>query len=91
MDNNGRKKFKYARQLTEIAHRDQVSLSIDLADLETYCEGAANEYEGKLAQRVLKNCKRYLSILYNIVQDLLPDYKEREVTAKDALGESSRF
>lgn len=91
VDFSGRKKFKYARQLTEIAHRDQVSLRIDLSDLETYVEGAATEYEGKLAQRVQKNSKRYLSMLYNIVQELLPDYKEREVTAKDALGEFLGF
>lgn len=30
---DGRKKFKYALQLVELAHRDQISLTIDIDDV----------------------------------------------------------
>lgn len=74
----GRKVFKYARQMTELVHRDQTAMYIDLSDLD--------DYDSTLAARVTRNTKRYLSFFYEIVQELLPDYKEKEVTAKDALG-----
>ena len=32
-DNNGQKKFKYAKQLVDIAHREQVSLTLELDDI----------------------------------------------------------
>lgn len=81
MGDNNRKVFKYARQLTELAHRDQVSMHIDLDDLE--------EYDLELCHKVLRNAKRYILFLYEIVQAALPDYKTREVTAKDSLGMTS--
>lgn len=79
---NNRKTFKYARQLTELAHRDQVSMHIELDDLE--------EHDPELCSKVVNNSKRYIALLYDIVQALLPDYKTREVTAKDSLGNSRK-
>lgn len=34
---DGRKNFKYALQLVDLAHRDQISLTIDLDDLGECC------------------------------------------------------
>lgn len=78
IEKNNRKVFKYASQITQLAHRDQVSMYVDLDDLE--------EYDSELCQKVLENSKRYIAFLYEIVQGLLPEYKTREVTAKDSLG-----
>lgn len=33
VDEDGRKNFKYAVQLVELAHRDQISLTIDVDDV----------------------------------------------------------
>ena len=33
MDDNGQKKFKYAKQLVNLAHREQVALTIEIDDL----------------------------------------------------------
>ena len=33
IDDEGNKKFKYARQLVDLAHREQVALTIDIDDL----------------------------------------------------------
>lgn len=77
-EKNNRKVFKYASQITHLAHRDQVAMYLDLDDLEAY--------DSDLCQKVLENSKRYIAFLYEIVQGLLPEYKTREVTAKDSLG-----
>ena len=55
----------------KIAHREQVSLTIDLDDLA--------EYDPDLSDAVVENCRRYTSIFADSVYELLPDYKEKEV------------
>lgn len=37
-DDEGRKKFKYAKQLVLLAHREQVALTIDIDDLGMLCQ-----------------------------------------------------
>lgn len=54
-----------------IAHREQVGLTIDLEDLETF--------DPELSEAVLENTRRYVNLFANVVQDMLPDYKEKEV------------
>lgn len=76
-DDEGNKIFKYAAQLTRLAHREQVNITIDLDDLADYNE--------PLAQAVQQNCRRYVSFFANVIQELLPNYKEHEVVAKDSL------
>lgn len=74
---DGRKKFKYAMQLVELAHRDQISLTIDLDDLA--------EFDPEIAEAVVGNTRRYVLLFSEAVQEMLPDYKQRESVARDAL------
>lgn len=77
VDDNGRKKFPYADQLTKIAHREQVSLTINLDDLA--------EFDEELAVAVQENTRRYNMLAADAVWDLLPDYRENDPPARDAL------
>jgi len=76
-DEQGRKQFKYAEQLTAIAHREQTAIVIDLDDLA--------EQDPELAEAVKENTRRYNILLADVIESLLPDYKEKEVAAQDAL------
>jgi DNA replication licensing factor MCM7 len=60
-----------------LAHREQVNITIDLDDLA--------EYNEQLAQAIQENTRRYVNFFANVIQELLPSYKEREVVAKDSL------
>lgn len=76
-DENGSKVFKYASQLTNIAHREQISIVIDLDDLQ--------EYNESLVEAIIQNNRRYANIFSDVILELLPSYKERTVAAKDSL------
>lgn len=76
-DKTGDKTFKYREQLTRIAHREQIAFVIDLDDLQ--------EFDADLASIVAVNTRRYVNLLYELIQDMLPDFKERPVPPKDAL------
>ncbi|XP_075164013.1 minichromosome maintenance 7 [Haematobia irritans] len=76
-DDDGKKHFVYAQQLVKIAHREQVLLTIDLDHLAEFNEG--------LAEAVVSNSRRYASMFSDVIAEMLPSYKEREVHAKDAL------
>lgn len=76
-DDEGSKTFKYAVQLTRLAHREQVGIIIDLDDLADYNES--------LAEAIQQNTRRYVQFFANVIQELLPTYKERDVVAKDSL------
>ena len=56
----------------KIAHREQVALTIDIEDVQ--------EYDPDLAQAMTENTRRYINLFADAVQEILPDYKEREVT-----------
>ncbi|XP_026280371.1 DNA replication licensing factor Mcm7 [Frankliniella occidentalis] len=76
-DDEGRKQFKYATQLTNLAHREQVSLTIDLDDLE--------DFDSDLAASVIDNTRRYSQLVGDVVSELLPLFKEKEIADKDTL------
>ena len=76
-DDHGNKKFKYAEQLTSIAHREQVEIVIDLDDVA--------QFDEELAEAMRENSRRYNTLVSDVIESLLPDYKEKEVPAKDAL------
>ncbi|XP_048481945.1 DNA replication licensing factor Mcm7 [Plutella xylostella] len=76
-DDEGHKVFKYADQLTRVAHREQTAFLVELDDLHE-----ANE---ELAEAVLRNTRRYTNMVSDVVYDMLPEYKHREVVAKDSL------
>lgn len=69
--------FKYAAQLTNLAHRDQTALTIELDDL--------NEFNDNLVEAVVQNTRRYAKLFSDVVSELLPTYKERTVVSKDSL------
>ncbi|KAH9369748.1 hypothetical protein HPB48_007715 [Haemaphysalis longicornis] len=73
----GKKEFVYSKQLVNLAHREQVALTIDLDDVEDYDSG--------LAEAIMQNARRYCNIFADVVYEMLPDYKQKEVVAKDAL------
>ncbi|KAL1505170.1 hypothetical protein ABEB36_004792 [Hypothenemus hampei] len=76
-DDEGQKNFKYASQMTKLAHREQVALYIELDDL--------SDYNDELAQEVIKNTRRYSTLISEVVYEMLPTFVEREIVAKDAL------
>ncbi len=43
------------------------------------------EYNESLAEAVQQNTRRYVSFFANVISELLPSYKERDVVAKDSL------
>uniref|UniRef100_A0AAR2L4T2 DNA replication licensing factor MCM7 n=1 Tax=Pygocentrus nattereri TaxID=42514 RepID=A0AAR2L4T2_PYGNA len=76
-DDSGKKVFKYGAQLVSLAHREQVALVVDLDDVA--------EEDPELVESVCENTKRYTGLFADAVHELLPEYREREVVAKDAL------
>ncbi|KAL3282490.1 hypothetical protein HHI36_005673 [Cryptolaemus montrouzieri] len=76
-DSKGNKIFKYAEQLTKLAHREQVSLYIELDDI--------NDYDEDLGTAIVNNTKRYSNLFSDIIYNILPEYVQHEVRAKDAL------
>ncbi|KAI4466471.1 dna replication licensing factor mcm family member [Holotrichia oblita] len=71
------KHFKYCEQLTKLAHREKSAMYVELDDL--------HDYDPELADVVVNNSRRYVNMLSDIVQELLPTFKEHDVVAKDAL------
>ncbi|XP_045316516.1 DNA replication licensing factor MCM7 isoform X1 [Leopardus geoffroyi] len=76
-DEFGKKQFKYGNQLVRLAHREQVAMYIDLDDVA--------EDDPELVDSICENARRYTRLFADAVQELLPQYKEREVTNKDVL------
>ncbi|CAH1401536.1 unnamed protein product [Nezara viridula] len=69
--------FKYADQLTKIAHREQVSLYIELDDI--------FEFDNSVIEPILQNSRRYNNIFSDLVYELLPNYKQHDIVGKDTL------
>lgn len=76
-DELGKKQFKYGNQLVQLAHREQVAMYIDLDDVA--------EEDPELVDSICENTRRYARLFADCVQELLPQYKEREVVNKDVL------
>ncbi|XP_026764148.2 DNA replication licensing factor Mcm7 [Galleria mellonella] len=76
-DDEGHKNFKYAEQLTKVAHREQTAFIVDLDDL--------HEVNEELAEAVKSNTRRYTNMVSDVVYEMLPDYKHKEVASKDSL------
>lgn len=56
---------------TKLAHREQVSLVVDLDHV--------SDHDPDLADAIIENTRRYVTIFSDAVQEILPDYKEKEV------------
>lgn len=57
-DKSGTKIFKYRQQLTNIAHREEVSFNIELDDI--------LEFDDELAEAVQYNTRRYTTIVSEV-------------------------
>ena len=55
----------------------QVELVVDLDDVA--------EFDPELAEQIGENARRYTLLFGEVVQEMLPNYKEHDVEAKDAL------
>ncbi|OQR76215.1 DNA replication licensing factor mcm7-like [Tropilaelaps mercedesae] len=73
----GKKVCVYADQLREIAHREQVALTVSLDDM--------NEFDAELSEAIIDNAHRYERVFSDAVFDLLPQMKTRDVLPKDTL------
>ncbi|KAM8794232.1 DNA replication licensing factor MCM7 [Eudromia elegans] len=71
------KEFPYREQLAALAHREQVALVVALDDVA--------EDEPELAEAAGDNARRYGRLFADAVHELLPRYRRREVTRRDAL------
>lgn len=92
MDSNNKNHAKYAEQLAKLAHREQVS---ELIGVITFCViillflvqvslhielDDLDHFDNSLADAVSANARRYASMIADVVQDLLPSYKDHEVS-----------
>ena len=59
-DEHGNKKFKYAEQLTAVAHREQVNIIIDLDDVA--------EFDEELAEAIRENTRRYNVLAADVIE-----------------------
>lgn len=67
-----------------LAHREQVAMYIDLDDIA--------EDDPELVDSICENAKRYVRLFADAVQELLPQYKEREVSGcRKIQGKELRF
>lgn len=58
---------------TEAAHRERVEIVVDLDDVA--------EYSPELAESIIENTLRYQRLFSEAIDEVLPDYKEHEVSA----------
>ena len=54
-----------------------MSLEIDLDDVA--------EHDPDLAEAIVENARRYIQLFADVVQEMLPNYKERDIVQKDSL------
>ena len=73
----GQKVFPYANLLTKIAHRQLVQLKIDLDDVK--------DYDENLAYNIKNNAYRYQMMVGNILDKILPEFRQRDVEFRDNL------
>ena len=64
-----------------LAHREQVALPIDLDDVQ--------DYDPELADAIVENTRRYNSLFAECVQEILPEYKEKEVCSGPGLFQTA--
>ncbi|CAL8106657.1 unnamed protein product [Orchesella dallaii] len=75
----GGKDFKYAKQITALANREQVEMVVEMDDLAMFDDTEM------LIDNIERNAKRYTELLSDAISQLIPDYKTKEAPCKDAL------
>ncbi|CAB4064351.1 MCM7 [Lepeophtheirus salmonis] len=74
---SGNKVFPYASVLTRIAHREETLLEVDMDHLRAF--------DSDIADAAEENARRYNLLFSEAVWELLPEYRERDAPAVDAL------
>ncbi|CAF2634186.1 unnamed protein product [Rotaria sp. Silwood2] len=74
---DGYKASKYVKQLRNLANREQTTLVIDIDDIATI--------DPELADAIIENCRRYTQLFSQVVQEMLPELKDKEIQNKDVL------
>ncbi|CAF3577212.1 unnamed protein product [Rotaria socialis] len=74
---DGYKASKYVKQLRNLANREQTTLVIDIDDVATV--------DPELADAIVENSRRYIQLFSQVVQELLPELKDKEIENKDVL------
>ncbi|XP_045472033.1 DNA replication licensing factor Mcm7 [Harmonia axyridis] len=76
-DSKGNKIFKYAEQLTKLAHREKTAIYVELDDI--------NDFDEDLGSAIKNNTRRYCNLFSDIIYNILPEFVHQQVVAKDAL------
>ncbi|EGD95397.1 DNA replication licensing factor Cdc47 [Trichophyton tonsurans CBS 112818] len=75
-------KLKYMTLLQEIADRTKNHIVIELDDLDKFMKSAPEGPHSDLAERVTNNAKRYIDVISEAIDDIMPK-ESSEVTFKD--------
>ncbi|KAJ5604775.1 hypothetical protein N7510_009929 [Penicillium lagena] len=76
-------KLKYMQVLQDVANRDQSSILIELDDLSVFEKALPDEQQDlKLVDSIQKNTKRYIDVLSQAVDEVMPK-ETKDVTFKD--------
>ncbi|KAL3475809.1 MCM2/3/5 family-domain-containing protein [Aspergillus californicus] len=75
-------KLKYIQMLQDVADRERSDVLIELDDLATYERSLPDETDLKLAQSVQQNTKRYIEVVSQAVDAIMPK-ETKEITFKD--------
>jgi len=54
-----------------LAHREQVALTVDLDDV--------SNHDPDLGDAVVENTRRYVGLFADVIHELLPSYKQKDV------------
>ena len=68
---------KYSNKLVSIAHREQTEIIFELDDVALI--------DKQLANSITENTKRYVTLFSTVLDELLPNYRLKDVVAKDPL------
>ncbi|KAL4871934.1 hypothetical protein BDV12DRAFT_13692 [Aspergillus spectabilis] len=79
---NKEQKLKYMQMLQDVADRERSDVLIELDDLITYERSLPEEVDLKLVQSVQKNTKRYIEVISQAVDAVMPK-ETKEITFKD--------
>lgn len=76
-DETGETIIKYGKSLKALAEREESAIWIELDDV--------FEHDVSLAQAILGNAKRYVSLFSDAIAELLPEFRTKENIHKDVL------
>ncbi|CBF70403.1 hypothetical protein AN5992.2 [Aspergillus nidulans FGSC A4] len=79
---NKEPKLKYMQMLQDVADRERLDVLVELDDLVNYERSLPEEVDLKLAQSVQRNTKRYIEVMSQAVDAVMPK-ETKEISFKD--------